>query len=77
MNQFSDNLRHVNKTSVKNAQGFLFDKEPESRDSRRCPRCGHQATAIHDAPPPHFQGLHCARCHKWIKWLPKPIGGGR
>ena len=59
-------------------QESLFNNLVDGADdpeSSRCLTCG--ATDSYQAPGkgPHYAALHCSRCHRFIRWLPKPRQG--
>lgn len=38
----------------------------------RCPRCGSSETVVRPGTGPHFAKLVCAKCGRWLQWLPRP-----
>jgi hypothetical protein len=35
-----------------------------------CPNCGHEKGTVGPAPPPHYGKLSCAKCGRYIRFLP-------
>lgn len=54
----------------------LLVPEAVTTHTSPCPSCGTTQVIQTAGTGPHYAGLRCASCNRFVKWLAKPKSGG-
>lgn len=54
----------------------LLSPDQETVTIPPCPSCGGTQGAEIPGKGPHYAGVKCASCGRWLKWVGKPKTGG-